>query len=410
MALSKVGDQKLLQALNRTLVLNTIHQHGHISRIEIAKKTKLSQSTVSNVIDMLQKEGYIMEVGTGSSTRAGGRKPTILSFRAESGYMIAVAIITEAFHISLHICLYDLLLNLVAEKELAIHDKGQDLIDVMVAEVREFMSHHAEKPMIGIGFSVPTVLDSNGVIHRGHLLELENYPLEQELNKAFPSLPLVVEQEQHAAVLGERTVGPAKDADYLIYVTVGRGIGSSIIANNQLIRGVYGGAGEIGHISINKYGGKCICGKNGCLRLYATELAFINKIKEAVANDIPVSPRLYNPALDQINVREVYILALEGDSFCRDMLESLLDDLCSGLSNLIYLINPSMIVLGGNLLMAEAIVLPYVTNKLKEMMDSPTSEVHIVGTRLGKYSSVSGIASILFDKHFLKKEFMVKNV
>jgi len=409
MAFSKAGDQKLLQALNRTLVLNTIHHFGSISRIDIAKKTKLSQSTVSNVVDALQKEGHVIEVGTGSSTRAGGRKPTILTLRAQSGYMISVAIITEAFHISLQICLYDLLLNLVDEKELELKEKGQALVDIIIAEVRGFIGLHADKQMMGIGFSVPTVLDNAGVIYRGHLLELENYPLEQELRKAFPSLYLVVEQEQHAAILGERTAGPAKDLDNLIYVTVGRGIGSSIIANGRLIRGEFGGAGEIGHMSINKYGGKCICGKHGCLRLYATELVFINKIREAVLGAIPLSPKIYNPVLDLINVREVYGEAIAGDPFCREMLESLLDDLCTGLSNLIYLFNPKMIVLGGNLLVIKEFTLTYISNKLKEIMDSPSAEVQIVGARLGKYSSACGMASIILDKQFLRKEYVVQN-
>lgn len=406
---SKAGDQKLLQALNCTLVLNTIYHYGSISRIDIAKKTKLSQSTVSNVVDMLQKDGYIVEAGTGSSTKAGGRKPTILKLRPQSGYMVAVALITEAYHISLQICLYDLLLNLVDEVELELGEKGQALVEVMVAEVRRFIGNHADKPIMGIGFSVPTVLDSNGVVYRGHLLELEQYPLEQELRKAFPSVYLVVEQEQHAAILGERTAGPAKDVQNLIYVTVGRGIGSSVIANNRLIRGEFGGAGEIGHMSINKYGPKCICGKNGCLRLYATELAFINKIKEAVATEISLSPRIYNPALDQINVREVYGLAAEGDRFCRELLESLLDDLCTGLSNMIYLFNPKMIIIGGNLLAAESLALPYISAKLQEIMDLPAANVRVVGARLGRHSSVCGIASIILDKQFLKKELLMRN-
>lgn len=407
MNFSKVGDQKLLQSLNRALVLNTIHYYNTISRIEISKKTKLSQSTVSNVIDALQKEGYIIEVGSGRSTRAGGRKPTILTINPESGYMVSVAIVTESFHIALQIGLFDLSLRLVSEQELELREKGSALIEVIKSSVREFIALHEGKNIIGLGFSVPTVLDSSGVIFRGHLLELENYPFGQEMSKAFPSLYVVVEQEQHAAVLGERSVGPAKDVSNLVYVTVGRGIGSSVIANNELIRGQYGGAGEVGHMSINKYGAKCICGKHGCLRLYATELVFINKIKEAIAADIPLSPKLYNPVLDKIHVREVYGLALQGDPFCKEMLVSLLDDLCIGLSNLVYLFNPRMIVIGGNVLLAESFVLPYISGKLKEIMDTASQEVDVISASLGSKSALYGIASIILDKHFLKKELMI---
>ncbi|GIP31735.1 ROK family transcriptional regulator [Paenibacillus sp. J2TS4] len=403
---AKAGDQKFLQTLNRTLVLNTIHHFKTISRIDIAKKTKLSQSTVSNVVDALEKEGYIAEVGTGNSTRAGGRRPTLLTINAAGGYIATLAVVTEAFHITLQVCLFDLHLTMVDEQEIEVKEKGAELIETIKACVHSFLQKHADKNVIGLGFSMPTVLDRTGVVYRGHLLELEDYPFEEEMRKAFPSLFLVVEQEQHAAILGERAIGPAKDVNNLIYVTVGRGIGSSVIVNNELIRGEYGGAGEIGHMSINKYGPKCICGKKGCLRLYATELAFINKINEAAQNGFPLPPKIYNPVLDQCNIREVYNQAVAGDEFCREMLVSLLDDLSIGLSNLIYLINPKMIIIGGNLLFAEPFVLPYITDKLKEIMDSPTADIQIVGAALGNKSSVYGMASLILDKHFLKKELM----
>lgn len=361
------------------------------------------------MVDALEKEGYISEVGTGNSTRAGGRRPTLLTINAVGGYTATVAVVTEAFHITLQLCLFNLHLSMVDEQEIEVKEKGAELIERIKSCVRHFLQKHEDKNVIGLGFSMPTVLDRSGVVYRGHLLELEDYPFEEEMRKAFPSMFLVVEQEQHAAILGERATGPAKDVNNLIYVTVGRGIGSSVIVNNELIRGEYGGAGEIGHMSINKYGPKCICGKKGCLRLYATELAFINKINEAAQNGIPLSPQIYNPVLDKCNIREVYKQAVAGDEFCREMLVTLLDDLSIGLSNLIYLINPRMIILGGNVLFAEPFVLPYITNKLREIMDSPTTNIKIIGATLGNKSSVYGMASLILDKHFLKKELMFRS-
>jgi predicted NBD/HSP70 family sugar kinase len=405
--LSKVGDQKLLQSLNRNLILNTIDHHGSISRIDISKATKLSQSTVSNLVDTLQKEGYVIEVGTGSSTRAGGRRPTFLTINPSGAHILAVAIVTEAFHITLQVCLFDLKLTIVKEMEFELREKGLPLLEAILAVIRDFIHEHEEKNILGLGFSVPTVLDREGVIYRGHLLELENYPLESELKKVFPKLPIIVEQEQHAAIMGERAIGQAKEMENVIYITVGRGIGSSVIVNNQLVRGEHGGAGEIGHMSINKFGAKCICGKNGCLRLYATELAFINKIKESIHNEIPLSHKIYNPAIDRILVREVYKEALNGDQFSKDLLMSLLDDLCIGISNLIYLINPRMLILGGNLLLAKEIAIPYMHKRLKEIADSPSAEIQIMEASLGNKSSVYGVASMVLDKHFLNKDFIL---
>lgn len=397
----------MLQEMNRTLILNTIHHLGTTSRIEISRKTKLSQSTVSNVVDSLLKEGILMETGVGQSTKVGGRRPTFLSINPRSGYIVAAAVVTEAFHITLKLCLFDLQLNIVDEKEVIIREKGTLLVDTIVLNIRRFINEHLNKPLKGIGFSIPTVLDREGVIYRGHLLDLENYPFGAEMAKSFPSVPIAVEQEQHAAILGERTRKSVKEVDNLIYITVGRGIGASIIAGGHLILGEKGGAGEIGHMSIHKDGERCICGKRGCLRLYATELSFINKIKEALAGGIPLPESVYNPATDEIHVLEVYKEAERGEPFCVGLLTDLLDHLCIAISNLIYLYNPKKILVGGNLLLAKRFALQFVTEKLNEMMDSPTSTVEVEEAYLGDKSSLYGAAAVILEKHFLHKELLL---
>lgn len=405
-SISKIGDQKLLQEMNRAVVLNTIYRSESISRIGISKITGLSQSTISNIVEILQNEGHVKVVGTGSSTKVGGRRPTMITIDKNSGYIISVAIVTEAFHILLRVCLFDLKLNMVDQADYEMAERGSDLIENIHATLTDFIQSHADKKMIGIGFSIPTVLNHSGVISRGHLLELENYPFKSEMEKRFPSLPIAVEQEQHAAILGERETGSAKGMTNLLYVTVGRGIGSSVIANNQLILGEYGGAGEIGHMTINKFGAKCICGKFGCLRLYATELVFINKIKEAIMNEIPIPYKIYNPNIDKINVIEVYHEAVQGDPFSRELLFSMLDNLCVGLSNLVYLMNPRKIIIGGNLILAKDIAIPYISERLTKIVDLPGASLDIVEASLGKDSSLYGAATIVLSKYFLKKELI----
>lgn len=405
----KAADQKLLQELNRATVLNVIHHHGSISRIDISKLTKLSQSTVSNVVDALQKENIVRETGTGSSTKAGGRRPTLISINPNGGFIVSVVVITEAFHITVRISLFNLDLKLIQERETELNEKGVQLIDSIKVMLREFLEQNSDKNILGIGISVPTVLNSEGFVFRGHLLELEHFPLEQEFQRTFPNIPVVAEQEQHAAILGERALGSGKDVSNLIYITVGRGIGASIIVNNQLVKGENGGAGEIGHMTINKYGAKCFCGKVGCLRLYATELAFIEKIKEAVKNELPVPHTVYNPAVGKINVLEIYKEAVNGDAFCRELLFDMLENLSVGLSNLIYLMNPKKIIIGGNLLMAKSIAIPYLNDKMKSFADSPSGVVEVVGANLENSSSDFGVASIILDKYFLRKDLLLQH-
>src|SRR5690625_3008493 len=121
---TKAGDQKFLQSWNRNIVLNMIYQSENISRVEIAKKAKLSQSTVTSIVNVLKEKGHVIEVGPGESTSRGGRKPTFLTINPKSGYIISVAVITEAFHITLQLSLFDLTLQPVLEKEVIVNKKG----------------------------------------------------------------------------------------------------------------------------------------------------------------------------------------------------------------------------------------------------------------------------------------------
>jgi len=402
MKVAKAGDQKFLQTWNRNIVLNMIYQAGNISRVEIAKRTKLSQSTVTGIVSVLQEKGQVVEVGMGESTRSGGRRPTFLTINAKGGYVIGIAIITEAFHITLQLSLFDLKLKPVFEKEKIVNKKGIDLINEIQSVTDEIINENKDKNIIGLGLSIPTVLDQSGIIQRGHLLDLEQYPIEAELKRMFPDLNILIEQEQHAALLGEKTQSPANSVANLIYVTVGRGIGASIMVNNQIIRGAYGGAGEIGHMVINMYGEKCICGKNGCLRLYSTELSFINKIKEAVELGIAIPDSIYDRRQNKINVLEVYKEAMHGEPFCRDVVRSHIDSLSIALSNLMYLFNPEMIVLGGNILLADEFVIPYIQKSLTKLMDYPNSEIVITSANLKGKSALYGVANLVHNQFFLK--------
>lgn len=404
MSTTKAGDQKFLQNWNRNIVLNMIYEAESISRVEIAKKTNLSQSTVTGIINILKENGYVMEVGTGKSTKSGGRRPTFLTINPEKGYIIGMAIITEAYHITLQLSLFNLALEPVYEAQHIIKERGIKLMDSIIKVITDLKKEYADENIVGLGISIPTVLDQDGVIHRGHLLELEQFPIKNVLNKEFPSLNILIEQEQHAALHGEKLQPQAADVKDLVYVTVGRGIGSSVMVNNKLIRGAHGGAGEIGHMSINKFGEKCICGKKGCVRLYCTELAFINTIKEAVEQGHKVSNKVYNASLNQINVLEVYKEAINGDEFCMSMLKVYADNLSLVFSNLIYIFNPEMIVLGGNILYAEEFVIPYIRESLGKIMDYSSSEVDIVAAKLKDKSAIYGVANMVHNTFFLNNE------
>ncbi len=405
---SKAADQKLLQELNRIVVLNEIVEAKQISRSQVAKRTKLSPSTVSIIVEAFINEGIVIEVGDGDSTKAGGRKPRLLRINEKGACIVTAAVSAESRGILVQFVVFDLGFTPIDERELVVDRSGEELIRWMENELRSIVDRQEGRRVLGIGVSISAIVGNDGVVYRGHLLDLDEFPLADHLRRAFPRLPVVLEEDTSAAILGEHTIGSNTTYQNLIYVMVGRGIGASAILSNRLIKGAKGGAGVIGHMSINKFGEMCTCGKRGCLRLYATELMFMKKIREAVRDGRPVPSSVFDPKTEQVYPREVYQEAVKGEPYCTGLLTTLLDDLAIGLSNLVHLFNPERILIGGNLLSAQNVVIPYLNTKMAEYTDSPPTSVEVVASKLGKDAPIYGVASIVYNDHFLKKGLLLK--
>ena len=405
---SKAADQKLLQELNRIVVLNEIVEAKPISRSQVAKRTRLSPSTVSIIVETFINESIVIEVGDGDSTKAGGRKPRLLRINEKCACIVTAAVSAESRGIRVQFIVFDLGFNSIDERELVVDRSGEELIHWIEDELRNIVERQHGRRVLGIGVSISAIVGNDGIVYRGHLLKLEKFPLADHLRRAFPRFPVVLEEDTCAAILGEHTIGSDTNYQNFIYVMVGRGIGAAAILSNRLIKGARGGAGVIGHMSIDKFGEVCTCGKRGCLRLYATELMFMKKIGAAVRDGRTVPPSVFDPETEQVYPHEVYRQAVKGEPYCTGLLTTLLDDLAIGLSNLVYLFNPERVIIGGNLLSAQSFVIPYLNKKMVEYDDSPPTTLEVVASKLGKDAPLYGVASIIYDNHFLKKDLLLK--
>ena len=163
-------------------------------------------------------------------------------------------------------------------------------------------------------------------------------------------LPVVVENDANAAAWGEFTFGAGADAEDLLLVTVGTGVGGGIVMDGELVRGGFGVAAEIGHIRLVRGGIECGCGLLGCLESYGSGTALVRQTKEAVAADRAGAASLLERAggdVEKITGPMVTEAAQAGERFAVARLVELGTWLGEGIASLASVLDPGVITLGG---------------------------------------------------------------
>lgn len=154
-------------------------------------------------------------------------------------------------------------------------------------------------------------------------------------------LVALVENDVNAAALGEMWKGAAKKESTFVCLTIGTGIGGAIVVEGKLFRGRGGVAGEFGHMKIRKEGEKCNCGRYGCFERYASTSALIrNYTRVAAENGLNVS---------EINGERIIDLVLKNDAIATSVYEEFIDSLVTGIVNIVQILDPGYIVIGGGI-------------------------------------------------------------
>lgn len=186
-------------------------------------------------------------------------------------------------------------------------------------------------------------VDTGTVVKAPNLPCLDGFPLAAALTNEL-GLPAILENDANAAAVGEMWQGAARGCRTIICVTLGTGVGGGIILDGELWRGVDGAAAEIGHMCVDPFGGvACTCGSRGCLEVFASATAIVRMTREA-------SPRYPDSVLHdarELTAQTIFEAGLEGDELALEIFRRMGVYLGIGLANLINILNPEMIVIGG---------------------------------------------------------------
>jgi len=252
------------------------------------------------------------------------------------------------------------------------------------------------KQINSIGIGIPgTVNTDTGYVILAPNIYWRDVPLGKMFNNSFPSIPIYIDQDTNAAALGEYILRKDKDINNLYYITISTGVGSGLILNGKLYRGSLNTAGEIGHTIVEKNGILCTCGNKGCLQMYSKGPAIANEAIRRIRKGKKTSLKKYLVDNGTLTAQEIGNEANKGDSFSINILLQAADYIGMALANVVNLLNPDLIVIGGGVAKCGVFFIDAITNATINYCYPPIREsVNISCTTQWEKSGIFGAAML----------------
>ena len=262
------------------------------------------------------------------------------------------------------------------------------IIDAIVSAVREFQKA-AEISAVSLVVPGTVKVEEGAVVKAPNLPCLDGFPLAAALTEQL-GLPAILENDANAAAVGEMWQGAAVGCKTIICVTLGTGVGGGIILDGKLWRGVDSSAAEIGHMCVDPFGGvACTCGSRGCLEVFASATAIVRMTREA-------SPRYPDSVLQGVEDETsemIFEAGQQGDELALEIFRRMGVYLGIGLANLINILNPEIIVIGGGVVNGWELFEKHMQQQVEERA-FPLLRVKIVRAKCGDDAGLLGAARL----------------
>jgi predicted NBD/HSP70 family sugar kinase len=324
------ASSEVVRDINRRIVLNLIRTRQPISRADLARASGLQRSTISLIVEQLIEENWVLEGPTGRLPR--GRRPTFLRLNDDR-----VIIGVDIRPTQTTVALADANGKFTSQEVMGTPSDPRLALSRLIESIQRIESSCRGKMIEGVGISLPGRFDRalNRLVFAPNLswgdIDIRNPIVEQT------GLDVEMENAANACVLAEVWFDRVHDCRNLVVVTVSEGIGTGVLANGALVRGLNGMAGEFGHVPVDPTGPLCGCGGRGCWEVFASNRAALRYYVESGSPDSGLSfPELLNRA-DQ------------GDTRAARALETMAQYLGRGMRMIVAGLAPERIVVVGDL-------------------------------------------------------------
>lgn len=247
---------------------------------------------------------------------------------------------------------------------------------------------------IGIGAPGAVDFDAGSVLFAPNMEGWKDVGLKKELEKHL-DLPVFVENDGNIAILGVHVVELKSKPRNVVGVFVGTGIGGGLILNGQLYRGTNYTAGEIGHMVVDVNGPKCGCGNKGCFEAVASRTAIFQRIKSGVkAGEKTLLTEMLGPSLEDLRSGDLRKAIRRGDKFAAKVVEEAAEFVGIGVANLVNILGPDVVVLGGGVIeaLADEMMSVIVKTAKEHAMPGTLKGVDIIASKLGDSAGITGAA------------------
>lgn len=379
------GNSGLMRSINRNLIIQAMLEHENISRTELVSLVGLALPTVMRIVDSLIEEELVVEVGKGNSS--GGRKPMMLRINSDAMYFIGVSIQRV-----LRVALADAcgVIRSRCETLTRTEDDSDTILQQILDCINQViaMSGVNTNKIALIGVGTPGTLFSHGE-------ELANCPFKIWADFDFTTwkhrfpFPVEFDNIAKAGALSELMFGCGREAKNFVYVFADYGIGAGIVQNGKLYRGRDTVAGEFGHTGVDMNGQACYCGNRGCLEMYCATPAILRSVQQKFPD---------NAVHDFSQIVEAY---RRNETAAISAIRASGETLGLGLANLVNLLNPNMIVLGGELPDAcDGYVETAAQSARRRIFSRAAQDTPIVRSTLGEEGILRGTVALAMNQVF----------
>ncbi|MEZ5396876.1 MAG: ROK family protein [Bryobacterales bacterium] len=372
------------------------YQRGTVTRADIIEASGLNPASVSHTVRFLLDRGILVKVGDLDSN--GGRRREALSLRGEAGYFVAVDLEGQTMRFALTNLVGDIRHRWEDELEFGRPLPARKIVDNVNRVLANLTPQQAER-VLAVCVNYPGLLDDKGNITAVNI-GWHSFPLRQSLESVL-SYPVILEHDKLCSVLAEHALGCAGMEDNTLFLIVERGIGMGMFVDGKPIRGSHDRTGEIGHAKVAPDSPVvCSCGQRGCLETVASSPSVVRQYLEESSGS---SKKSVHQATD------VFRRARAGDEAARVVVERAARSIGFALSHAVSLLNPGLIVLGGDLVTAEDLFVPLIWEELRRLtLPLMLEDLQIKASSLGLDIRLKGAASLAFRHAIAEPKLLAK--
>jgi glucokinase len=287
-------------------------------------------------------------------------------------------------------------------KKTAVETKAEDGPQSVIGQIKygiNILLHNNKFKLHGIGIGSPgTVSIKNGIVENP-----PNFPGWKKINlgsiitKEF-NTKVHVDNDANAAAIGEMIFGAGKNINSFVMITLGTGVGGGIVFNRKIFRGEHGGAGEVGHITIDYKGEKCNCGSFGCIEAYAGNAYLIRRVKQDL-NNYPNSMiwNLISKNPDNLTPKIINIAAEKGDVFAKSIVKDMGKFLGAAFSSVSNLLDINTFIIGGGVAGFGNPLFSSIKEIMTQRVLTPLRpKIKIIPAKLRNDAGIKGASSLVF--------------